>query len=143
MFIGRIFSFEKAVHAIFSLFICLKFNVVPLKLRKFQKQSGFSEFLKNSRGYARTIIMRHIFCSLVSSIISDLHARLHSMAYPPTNITSTTIEADTEEFLDDVNNEYPVNIVYSNNGDIDIDDEESVLEDSANESVRSEHYSVF
>ena len=87
--------------------------------------------------------MRHIFFSLVSSIISDLHARLHSMAYPPTNITSTTIEADTEEFLDDVNNEYPVNIVYSNNGDIDIDDEENVLEDSANESVRSEHYSVF
>ena len=87
--------------------------------------------------------MRHIFFSLVSSIISDLHARLHSVTYPPTNITSTTIEADTEEFLDDLNNEYPVNSVYSNDGDIDIDDEESVLEDSDNELVRSEHYSVF
>ena len=61
----------------------------------------------------------------------------------PTNITSTTTEADTEEFVDDVNSEYPVNSVYSNNGDIDIDDEESVLKDSDNKSVRSEHYSVF
>ena len=52
-------------------------------------------------------------------------------------------EADTEEFADDVNGEYPVNSVYSNNGDIDIDDEESVLEHSDNESVRLEHYSVF
>ena len=52
-------------------------------------------------------------------------------------------EADTEEFADDVNSEYPVNSVYSNNGDIDIDDEESVLEHSDNESVRLEHYSVF
>ena len=61
----------------------------------------------------------------------------------PTNITSTMTEADTEEFADDVNGEYPVNSVYSNNGDIDIDDEESVLEHSDNESVRLEHYSVF
>ena len=61
----------------------------------------------------------------------------------PTKITSTTTEADTEEFAEDVNSEYPVNSVYSNNGDIDIDDEESVLEDSDDESVRLEHYSVF
>ena len=61
----------------------------------------------------------------------------------PTNITSTTTEADIEEFADDVNSEYPVNSVYSNNGDIDINDEESVLEDSDNESVRLEHYIVF
>ena len=61
----------------------------------------------------------------------------------PTNITYTTTEAHTEEFVDDVNSKYPVNSVYSNNGDIDIDDEESVLEDSDNKSVRSEHYSVF
>ena len=61
----------------------------------------------------------------------------------PKNITSTTTEADTEEFVDDVNSEYPVNSAYSNNGDIDIDDVESVFEDSDNESVRSEHYSVF
>ena len=61
----------------------------------------------------------------------------------PTNIRSTTTEADTEEIADDVNSEYPVNSVYSNNGDIDIDDEESVLEDSDMESVRLEHYSVF
>lgn len=59
------------------------------------------------------------------------------------NITSTTTEADTKEFVDDVNREYPVNSVYSNNRDIDIIDEESVLEDSDNESVRSEHYPVF
>lgn len=58
------------------------------------------------------------------------------------NITSTTTEADTKEFVDDVNREYPVNSVYSNNRDIDIIDEESVLEDSGNESVRSEHYPV-
>ena len=57
------------------------------------------------------------------------------------NITSTTIDTDTKEFLDDVNSEYPVNSAYSNNADIDIDDEEGVPKDSENESVMSEHYS--
>ena len=61
----------------------------------------------------------------------------------PTNIISSTTEADTEEFADDVNSKYHVNSVYSNNGDIDINDEESELKDSDNKSVRSEQYSVF
>ena len=61
----------------------------------------------------------------------------------PTNMASTMTEADTEEFADDVNSEYPVNSAYSNNGDIHSDDKESVLEDSDNELVRLEHYSVF
>ena len=84
-----------------------------------------------------------IFFYIVSLIFWDLHAHLHSVAHPQQNITSTTTEADTEEIADDVNSEYPVNSVYSNNGDIDSDDEESVLEDSDNELVRLERYSVF
>ena len=60
-----------------------------------------------------------------------------------TNETNTTIETDNEKFVDDVNNKYPVNSVnnvYSNNPDIGIDNEESVVEDSDNE---SEHYCAF
>ena len=55
------------------------------------------------------------------------------------NIISTTTEADSEEFVDDVDSNYPVNSVYSNNGDIVCNDEKSVSEDSNNESVRSKH----
>ena len=50
-----------------------------------------------------------------------------------TNVTSTTIEADTEKFVDYVNSKYPVDSVYSNDDDTDIDGEEGMLEDSDNE----------
>ena len=50
-----------------------------------------------------------------------------------TNVTSTTIEVDTEKFVDYVNSKYPVDSVYSNDGDTDIDGEDGMLEDSDNE----------
>ena len=49
---------------------------------------------------------------------------------------TTTIEADIEEFVDDIDNKYPVNrvdSVHSNTVDLDIDDKESVLKGSDNE----------
>ena len=86
--------------------------------------------------------IRHIFLYSFFDILGFTCSFTFS-GTSPTNITSTTTEADIEEFADDVNSEYPVNSVYSNNGDIDINDEESVLEDNDNESVRLEHYIVF
>ena len=86
--------------------------------------------------------IRHIFLHSFFDVLGFTCSFTFS-GTSPTKITSTATEADTEEFAEDVNSEYPVNSVYSNNGDIDIDDEESVLEDSDVESVRLEHYSVF
>ena len=86
--------------------------------------------------------IRHIFLYSFFDILG-FTCSFTSSGTSPTNIRSTTTEADTEEIADDVNSEYPVNSVYSNNGDIDSDDEESVLEDSDNELVRLERYSVF
>ena len=86
--------------------------------------------------------IRHIFLYSFFDILGFTCSFTFS-GTSPTNITSTTTEADTEEIADDINSEYPVNSVYSNNGDIDSDDEESVLEDSDNELVRLERYSVF
>ena len=86
--------------------------------------------------------IRHIFLYSFFDILGFTCSFTFS-GTSPTNIRSTTTEADTEEIADDVNSEYPVNSVYSNNGDIDSDDEESVLEDSDNELVRLERYSVF
>ena len=86
--------------------------------------------------------IRHIFLYSFFDVLGFTRSFTFS-GTSSTKITSTTTEADTEEFAEDVNSEYPVNSVYSTNVDIDIDDEESVLEDSDDESVRLEHYSVF